>query len=128
MPWVRCARCFFIIEHDVLQYSIRVSAENSVGEGEPSSKQTVKTLSEAPEGIIDQWTWQFLTKLFCDVQSFKMFKNKTLENCPKLIFINCYIDIELDPTGTFYHNNDDDDDHDVFPIIIFHNDDVGPSF
>ena len=43
------------MEHDdVLQYSIRVSAENSVGEGEPSSKQTVKTLSEAPEGIIDQ--------------------------------------------------------------------------
>ena len=68
--WVRCALCFICvwnitIEHDdVLQYSIRVTAENSVGEGEPSSKQTVKTLSEAPEGIIDQWTWQFLAKLF----------------------------------------------------------------
>ena len=32
------------------QYSIRVSAENSLGEGEPSGKQTVKTLQEAPEG------------------------------------------------------------------------------
>ena len=32
------------------QYSIRVSAENALGEGEPSGKQTVKTLPEAPEG------------------------------------------------------------------------------
>ena len=32
------------------QYSIRVSAENSLGEGDPSGKQTVKTLQEAPEG------------------------------------------------------------------------------
>ena len=34
----------------ITQYSIRVSAENSLGEGEPSGKQTVKTLQEAPEG------------------------------------------------------------------------------
>ena len=54
-------------------------------------------------------------------------KTKHLGTDHESIFINCYIDIELDPTGTFYHNNDDDD-HDVFPIIIFHNDNVGPSF
>ena len=34
----------------ITQYSIRVSAENALGEGEPSGKQTVKTLQEAPEG------------------------------------------------------------------------------
>ena len=34
----------------LMQYSIRVSAENALGEGEPSGKQTVKTLQEAPEG------------------------------------------------------------------------------
>ena len=32
------------------QYSMRVSAETSVGAGLPSDKQTVKTLQEAPEG------------------------------------------------------------------------------
>ena len=35
----------------MVQYSIRVSAENALGEGEPSGKQTVKTLQEAPEGF-----------------------------------------------------------------------------
>ena len=34
----------------VYQYTIRVSAENALGEGLPSGKQTVKTLQEAPEG------------------------------------------------------------------------------
>ena len=31
-------------------YSIKIEAENSVGLGRPSEKQTIKTLEEAPEG------------------------------------------------------------------------------